>query len=178
MVNWLSVIDKIMTVGELSAVLLRAVPQLHGISRDVVEATTILGGFIFIPSPSRIAVEKYHKTIEVPIIGMTGNKLQNFGVRAPRIYIEGEWMYNESQEFSKYFPNANITSYLTPDVMQLLLSKTIKLYNKRSMPFISTVLPQYRMVMVEREYYEPVEGTPRNIRYKLTLVQQERFGGP
>jgi len=177
MVNWASILSNITEVGAITATLIKTVPQFRGLDMSFIKSTVILGGFIFIPPPTRVADEIYHKVAEIPILGMKGNRLQYFGYRAPRIYIEGEWIYAE-ETGTRHTTNPNVVDIVAPEDMKYILRKIIKAYNGKSMPFISMVNPQFRMVMVESELYEPIEGRPNDIRYRLTLIQQLTYGGP
>ena len=176
---------KFQTPGLIVSNILRKLPFVHQFTEGHISSTVILGGFIFIPPPTRVVDEIYHKTMEVPTIKMRGNKVQYMGYRAPRIYIEGEWVY-ESNDFIADFASLFgaergwqfAEKFLLPEDYKNLLRKVIKAWGGKGMPFISTVNPQWRWVVVESEQYYAVEGRPYDIGYKLTLIQQKTYGVP
>ena len=164
MVDWVGLA---LNAGSLATAISLNLPAIHSISDEWISKFGVfLGTFMFYPAPSNIELDIHHKLIKVPIPGMNGNKLQYFGSREPIIYLKGRWIYDEEAKIGQ------------PEVFYNLMRQNIKLWNGIPMPFVSMVLPQYRMVTIEYENYRNVPGRPSDIEYEFVLVQNGRYGAP
>lgn len=115
-----------------------------------------IGVSVSIPPPTRLRCEIENKLVEIPIIGMDGNRLQHLGRQAPRVVFEGYFLHPIAKAAEATF--LNMTKVRT------------------TLPFFTSLLSCYRMMHLKRFVTEPTKT--RDIKYTIELWQDEEYGYP
>ena len=131
---------------------------IFGIQFPALQSGGISGETVWgVPPPTKLSCRIKNKLVEIPIVGMLGNRLQRLGREAPVVEMEG------------YF--------LAPFAANLL--NTFEDMEKLgvTLPFFTSIIPIYRMMQVDEFVYEGTRHQ-RDIKYKLVLKQDREYGYP
>lgn len=133
---------------------------------DQVKSFTFLGTFYFHPEPSSIKVNKPARLAKTDIMGAMGDRIQAIGMKSPIVVVRG-----------RFFRDYKDGVFGTAQQHIWYLAKLQETF-MRSLPFIATSTGDYRFIYIQNLEYETISGTPGDLNYTLTLVQDFNKGAP